>query len=186
MVMPNELVPALLALEQEGVEYVLTGSLASTIWGKPRATYDVDVVVNIAAGDIDKLLRAFPAPDWYLDRESIVEALRTGGEFNAIHGATGTKIDFWTKSRSARDASRFRRRCRASFAGIECWTLSPEDAILAKLEWLRAAPSERQRGDVAGVIAVQADQLDREYLRQWADTLGVRDLLEEALAGQWC
>jgi hypothetical protein len=185
MVMPDELPATLRALEQAGIEYVLTGSLASTTWGRPRATYDVDLVVDLRAGDVEKLLRAFPAPAWYLERDAILEALRTGGEFNAIHGATGTKLDFWLKSRRPADVSRFLRRRREELAGVPCWVLSPEDTVLAKLEWLRAAPSERQQADVVGILTVQGDQLDFGYLRQSADQLGVRDLLEEALSGRW-
>jgi hypothetical protein len=185
MVMPEELPAALHALEQAGIDYALTGSLASTAWGRPRATYDIDVVIDLPAGDVEKLLRAFPAPGWYLEREAIVETLRAGGEFNAIHGATGTKLDFWLKARRPTDANRFLRRRRETLAGVSCWVLSPEDTILAKLEWLRAAPSERQQVDVAGILAVQGKRLDLGYLRQWADQLGVRDLLEQALSGRW-
>ena len=70
-------------------------------------------------------------------------------------------------------------------AGISCWVLSPEDTILAKLEWIKAAPSERQQGDVAGVVEVQGDALDRDYLADWAERLGVRGFLTDALDGKW-
>jgi len=185
MAIPDELPAALRALERAGIDYLLTGSLASTAWGRPRATYDVDFVVDLRAGDVEKLLRAFPPPTWYLEREVILEALRTGGEFNAIHGTAGTKLDFWLKARRPMDALRFVRRRRESLAGVDCWVLSPEDTILAKLEWLQAAPSERQQADVVGILAVQGDKLDFGYLRQWAHSLGVHDLLEEALSGRW-
>jgi hypothetical protein len=182
---PDELIGVLQALDQTGIDYVLTGSLASVTWGRPRATYDVDVVVRLRAGDVDRLSRAFSAPHWYLEREAIVEAVRTGGEFNAVHGATGTKVDFWAYGRRPADASRFSRRRREIVAGVPCWVLSPEDTILAKLEWLQAAPSDRQQADVAGIVAVQGGRLDLAYLRHWADVLEVRDLLEQALAGAW-
>jgi len=183
MVVPDELSFVLRKLEALGVEYALTGSLASTVWGSPRATYDADVVIAMTAGDIDKLMQAFPQPEWYLDRDSVVHALHDAGEFNVIHAASGTKIDFWIKTNRPVDLMRFRRRRREALHGVECWILSPEDTILAKLEWISAAPSDRQQGDVAGVFAVQADRLDLEYLRDWADRLGVRDLLEQAVTG---
>lgn len=185
MVVPDELPTALVALERAGIEYVLTGSLASTTWGRPRATYDVDVVVDLRPADVDRLIRAFPPPAWYLDRDVILDAIHAGSEFNAIHGTTGTKVDFWVKTRRPADAVRFRRRRRETLSGVECWVLSPEDTILAKLEWLRAAPSERQQADVSGVVQMQAERLDLDYLRQWADQLDVRELLEQALAGHW-
>ena len=112
----------------------------------------------------------------------MLEAIRTNGEFNLIHGATGTKVDFWVKSDRPADDSRFLRRRREMIAGVETWVLSPEDTILAKLEWIKAAASERQESDVAGIIAVQGRNLDMAYLRDWAGRLGVRDLLEPLLS----
>ena len=80
------------------------------------------------------------------------------------------------------DESRFRRHRREVIAGVETWILSAEDTILAKLEWIMTAASERQESDVAGIIAVQGRKLDVGYLRDWADRLGVRDFLEQALS----
>ena len=185
MVLPDEISATLKLLEQAGIQYALTGSLASAAWGRPRATNDVDLVVDLRAADIGKLLNVFPGPVWYLDPKTIADALRTGGEFNAIHGATGTKVNFCTKTSRPMDASRLSRRRRAAVGGTPCWVLSPEDTILAKLAWLRQAPSERQQADIAGIVAVQGENLDIEYLRHWAHQLGVRDALEEALAGRW-
>lgn len=185
MTVPDELVVVLSALEQAGISYCLTGSLASTTWGRPRATYDADVLVALKQRDVAPLLAAFPAPAWYLDQEAVVATIRDGGEFNAIHAATGSKVDFWQSARRPVDLVRLQRRRRATLAGVACWLLSPEDTILAKLEWLQASASDRQRADVAGIVALQGDALDRDYLRSWADQLGVRAPLEEALTGAW-
>lgn len=179
--MPDELSALFGVLERSGLEYALTGSLASIAWGKPRATYDADVLVDLKPADLDRLAAGFPEPDWYLDRLMMKEALATGGEFKAIHGATGTKVDFRVKTDRAADVNRLLRRRRATVAGVEAWVLSPEDTILAKLEWLKAAPSERQESDIAGIIAVQGEKLDMDYLRDWAERLGVRQLLAQAM-----
>ncbi|MCH7833138.1 MAG: hypothetical protein IIC55_09735, partial [Proteobacteria bacterium] len=127
MVMPDELPALLTVLERIGLPYALTGSLASTAWGKPRATYDADVLLDLKAADLDRLAAAFPEPDWYLDRSMMLEAIRTHGEFNVIHGATGTKVDFGIKSDRPADVNRFLRRRREVIAGVETWVLSPED-----------------------------------------------------------
>lgn len=177
--MPDELPVLMGILERSGLAYALTGSLASTAWGRPRATYDADVLVDLKPADLDRLAAAFPEPDWYLDRLMMEEALATGGEFNAIHGASGTKVDFRVKTNRPADVNRLLRRRRATVAGVEAWVLSPEDTILAKLEWLKAAPSGRQESDIAGIIAVQGDELEMDYLRDWAKRLGVRELLAE-------
>lgn len=178
MTVPDELPAVLRLLEQTGLPYAVTGSIASIAWGTPRATYDADVVIQLTAADVVRLIASFPAPDWYLDRDMIHAAIAAGGEFNAIHGVTGTKIDFWIKTDRPADAQRFARRRRSSIAGVDAWVLSPEDTLLAKLEWLKAAPSDRQEGDIAGILAVQGAELDMDYIRDWAERLGVRDILE--------
>jgi hypothetical protein len=179
MTIPDELPRVLRSLEEAGFLYVLTGSLASVTWGRPRATYDADVVIDLEARDVDKLASAFRQPEWYFDRDAALAAIRSGSEFNILHGATGTKVDFWMKRKTPTDTLRFARRRREIVANVECWVLSPEDTILAKLEWIKLSASERQQSDVAGIIAVQEDRLDWDYLREWAERLGVKDLLSQ-------
>ncbi len=176
MIVPEELGKVLGILESLGMPYVIVGSLASVAWGRPRATYDADVVLDIKVADVERLRQAFPEPDWYLDADSIRDSIRNLGEFNAIHGGTGTKIDFWVRKKTAADAIRFARRRRQSIAGTVCWVLSPEDTILSKLEWIKLADSERQRSDVAGIVAVQGASLDLDYLGDWAERLEVAEL----------
>jgi len=184
MTIPDELPTLLRALEAMGVQYALTGSLASTTWGRPRATYDADVLVAMTPGDVPKLLTTFPRPDWYFDRETAIKAINDCGEFNVIHGATGTKIDFWVAGTTEKNRQRFLRRRREVVAGVECWVLSPEDTILAKLEWIKMSPSDQQQSDLLGILAVQGDRLDMDYLRDWADRLGVGDLLAAAIQAE--
>lgn len=185
MTVPGELSMVLRSLEHAGIPYFVTGSLASVTWGRPRATYDADIVIDLKPADVDKLMAAFRQPDWYFDRDAALAAIAKGGEFNVIHGATGTKIDFWIRRATPSDTERFARRRRETVSAVECWVLSPEDTILAKLEWIKLSPSERQQSDVAGVVAVQGDRLDRDYLLAWAERLGVTELLSEALQGLW-
>lgn len=89
MVVPDELAAIAREIDGLNLSYAFTGSIASTHWGRPRATYDADVLIALRPDDVDSLMRAFGPPEWHLDRETIVEALR-GGEFNAIQVATGT------------------------------------------------------------------------------------------------
>lgn len=183
MTQPGELGEVVVKLETLGIQYALSGSLASTTWGYPRATYDADFVIELGRKDIDRFLSVFSPQDWYFDRAAIQDAIHETGEFNLIHGASGTKVDFWIRAKRPADLIRFQRRCREKVAGVLCWLLSPEDTILAKLEWMRNSPSDRQMHDVQGILAVQGDRLDREYLRDWADRIGVRELLQRAIEG---
>jgi len=181
MIVPDQLPVVLRALESVGLPYLMTGSLASVAWGEPRATYDLDIVIELSPGDVDHLLKPFAQPEWYVDQASVLHAIRIGGEFNLIHSTTGTKVDFWIKSSGGFDDSRFERRRREEIAGVTCWIQSPEDAILSKLLWIKISPSDRQERDVSGIIKVQGDLLDRRYLFTWAKRLAVEGLLNEIL-----
>lgn len=132
MIAPGEFGEVVSKLEDLSFQYALSGSLASTTWGRPRATYDADFVIELAHADVDRFLEAFPPQDWHLDRSAIRQAINNTSEFNLIHGSSGTKIDFWICAKRAADLIRFQRRRREKVAGVECWLLSPEDTILAK------------------------------------------------------
>lgn len=178
MTVPDSLAAVVQALERAGLTYGVTGSLASVAWGEPRATYDADVVIQLRMSDVDVVMAAFPSDTWYIDADMIREAIANQGEFNVIEMASGTKVDFWIKTRSRFDLQRFVRRRRADVSGVECWVFSPEDTILAKLVWHRLAPSDRQLNDVRGVLRLQGDALDFEYLNEMADEMGLRETLE--------
>lgn len=181
MMVPDELPMVLRTPEESGIPYVLTGALAAVAWGRPRATYDADIVIDLDPSEIDTLTDVFRQPDWSCERS----ANGTSVGLSVVHETTGTKADFLVSPDRPADTHRFARRRRAQMTGVQCWVLSPEDTILAKLEWIKAAPSERQQGDVVGVVEVQGDSLDRKYLDEWADRLGVSDLLQAALDGKW-
>jgi hypothetical protein len=180
MIVPDDLPHVLSVLETLRISYAVTGSLASVLWGRPRATYVADILIDLRLPQATLLKRELAEPAWYLDIDSARQAIRHGTEFNAIHGASATKVDFWPRRARPFDANCFARRKRESMAGIACWVLSPEDTVLSKLEWIRQAPSDRQLADVLGVLEVQAEKLDEDYLRKWATVLGVSDLLESA------
>lgn len=173
----------LAALNRLELRYCISGSLASSVWGRPRATLDADIVVSVRATDATRIIAEFPPPDWYADIESIRAAIQSSDEFNVLHGATGTKIDFWVVGSRDADRMRLLRRRPARLFDVDCWILSPEDTILAKLEWMRAAASERQESDIRGILAIQGDALDRAYIDEWATQLAVRDDWERLRTG---
>jgi hypothetical protein len=157
---------------------MVVGSFASTFWGRPRMTHDVDLVVEIAvekAGELAQLL----APHFYAPEFVIEEAVRKRGQFNLIHLDYAFKVDLWMVKDSPYDAVCFERRLLGVMFGREVWVSSPEDVILGKLLWYRAAPaSDRQFQDVLGVYEFQEPYLEHAYLERWAHTLGIADLLE--------
>jgi predicted nucleotidyltransferase len=120
-------------LEDAGIEYMITGSIASSLQGEPRLTHDIDLVVAIQRPAADRLVRAFPSPDFYLDRDSVLDAIDRQGTFNMICVKEGGKVDFWMLKNEPFDQSRFSRKYVEEFMGIRMQVSSPEDTILAKL-----------------------------------------------------
>jgi hypothetical protein len=170
-------------LEAAGVPYVVTGSVATALYGEPRFTQDADVVVIAPPGLGAELAAAFPSARYYADAPDIDSSLRRGIVSNIIDGETGAKVDLHPKNDDPFEDSFFARRRAVAVGGVELWFPSPEDVILSKLRWARATgDGERHAADAAGVYRVQKDNLDLDYLKDWAERLGFADLLAEIAA----
>ena len=179
--------PVVDALDQLAVRYHIGGSLASSAYGVPRATPDVDLVADLRPEHVDAFVGRLEA-EYYLDRAGVLEAVRQRRSFNLIHLNTMIKVDVFVaearpfdrqeQSRAQPQILDVAENARAFFVK------SPEDLVLRKLLWSRAGGevSERQWSDVIGVLKVQAKQLDRDYLAHWAAELELDDLLERAFA----
>ena len=175
------------ALEGLKIPYFLGGSVASSAMGLPRATLDIDIVADIPAVQAPRLADAFGAA-FYVDQDQIAAAIERRSSFNIIHSGTAHKVDiFILKDRDYDREALSRRRQVLLFEGegsLGCYLASPEDIILSKLEWYKngGRVSERQWLDVQGVMRVQGRRLDRAYLKKWALTLGISELLDSALS----
>lgn len=164
-------------LEAGGIEYMITGSIVSSLQGEPRSTHDIDILINIQLRSASELAQAFPPPDFYLDEEAIVEAVNQQGMFNLIDITTGDKVDFWILTQEPFDQSRFARRYIESLSDFNLHVSSPEDTILAKLRWAKlAGGSEKQFTDALRIYEIQFEGLDMTYLEQWVKRLGVAEL----------
>ena len=164
-------------LDQARIQYMVTGSVASSMQGEPRSTHDIDMVIAIQESKAHELSEAFPPPDFYLDENSILDALKNQSMFNLINSKAGDKVDFWVFTDDPFDRSRFSRRISVDFMGIQMQVSSPEDTILAKLRWAKlSGGSEKQFTDALRVYEVQYGQLDVNYLEDWANKLNVQSL----------
>ena len=170
------------ALDEAGIPFMVVGSLASELHGMPRATQDVDIVIDPSADQLDGFLRSLDADRYYVDADWARDALRTHGQFNVIDIASGWKADLIVRKRRPFSLEEFSRRSPASLMGAAVSVASPEDTILSKLEWAALGGSERQLADAAGVASVNATTLDRAYIDRWASDLGVEDGWRRVLA----
>jgi hypothetical protein len=166
-------------LEVSGIPYMMTGSIASSLHGEPRSTHDIDVIVQIKKTDVTKLIAAFPAPRYYLDKIDAEQAINERTMFNLIDSSEGDKVDFWLLTDEPFDRSRFGRKKVEEVFGTRLYVSSPEDTIVAKLRWARlSGGSEKQFGDALHVYEVQHQDLDLSYLEKWAVNLGLSELWE--------
>lgn len=166
------------SLNALGIPHMVTGSVASSHHGRPRMTHDVDVVIDPSAEAMGRLVDVLAASGFYVDAATARDALRQRRMFNAIHTPSAVKIDLIIRKDRPFSREELRRRQEAELPGGTRVSLAtPEDTILSKLEWARkGGGSERQLGDVAGILDVHGETLDRVYIDRWARELGVLDL----------
>ncbi len=175
------------AFDALGIQYVVGGSLASSVYGIPRATQDVDLVADLRMPDASKLARAL-SDEFYVDVDMIRDAISRQRSFNVIHLATLFKADIFVMKEDAWSVEEMTRARLEQLEGplgpLTIRFASPEDTLLHKLVWFRLGDeiSDRQWKDILGVLRVQGELLDHDYLDRWAPKLGVLDLLTRARA----
>lgn len=166
-------------LEKLEIPYFITGGMAVLMWGRPRFTADIDILIEFKFTDIDKLEVALSAlgEAGYIDKDAMREALLREGEFNFIDGDTGVKVDFWILKKNSFDVIRMKRKVPWNILGREVYFISPEDLILNKLLWCEESQSSRHLEDAESVFKISGDRLDKKYLKLWAEKLNVSELL---------
>jgi hypothetical protein len=151
---------------------MVSGSLASGLYGEPRATNDLDLVIDPAADALERFLERLPR-QWYVSAEAAREARQLRSMFNIIDTDSGWKADLIIRKDRPYSAEEFARRVPAQILDTSVAVVSAEDSILSKLEWSRESESERQYRDALGVAIQHRAKLDRDYLTRWGSVLGV-------------
>jgi len=172
------------AIEAAGGAYFVGGSLASSFQGEPRATNDVDIVLELPLGRVDRLVAAL-GPEFEVDTDMLRDALLHGRSCNIFYLPIVMKVDLFGVGPAPFDESEFARRRPVVVRGAQALVIkSPEDTVLRKLLWYREGGyvSERQWRDVVEVLRVSGAQMDGGYLAEWAKRLKVSDMLERAKA----
>ena len=165
-------------LDAAGVPFMIAGSFASTAHGVPRTTQDLDVVIDPPSpAALDALVRSMPREQYYVDADAARDALARRSMFNVVDLASGWKVDLIVRKNRPFSRSEFARRMPLTLLDVPVFVASAEDTIVAKVEWSKqSGGSERQRRDVAGILATVGRDLDRDYVERWIRGL---DLEEE-------
>jgi hypothetical protein len=172
-------------LDRLSIEYVVGGSVASSVFGVPRATQDVDVVASVSLESIEPLVVLLEHA-FFVDADSLRDAVRRRTSANIFHRATALKVDIFVPPRDAWIRSEMSRarveQIGETDATVSVRFASPEDVLLHKLWWFKLGGevSERQWRDVQGILMIQGNGLDQKYLDTWAVHLDVTFLLERA------
>ncbi len=162
-------------LGQAGIPYMLTGSFASGFHGAPRATQDIDIVIAPDGRSLNRFLSSLGEDKYYVSREAARDAYERESLFNVVDYASGWKIDFICRKARPFSHEEFARRAQHRLAEKMVFVASAEDVVLSKLEWAKVSASDRQLEDVAGILRIQGDKLDRSYLARWIEELGLED-----------
>jgi len=167
------------------IRYMVCGSVASSFHGEPRATKDIDLVIDCGRHQLQGLLPRLHGDGWYVSDAAAGEAIEQRTMFNVIDPESGWKADLIVRKDRAFSLREFERRQSAAVFGDEYGTVvltTPEDSILSKLEWSLGSGSEQQYRDALQVAIVGHETIERDYLRRWAPELGVEELLTRLLA----
>ena len=163
-------------LHQLGLRYLVSGSVAAMLYGEPRVTLDIDVIVFLRPEDALRMAQAFSAPEFYVPPVEIIISEMTResrGHFNVIHIRSGLKADFYVANRDELHAWAFRRLRHFSVLEVPVALAPPEYVILRKLEYFREGGSEKHLRDIRAMLAISGDLLDRPALDDWIERLRV-------------
>jgi hypothetical protein len=171
--------------ERLGVPYVLSGGVATIVYGEPRSTLDVDFAVHMQEGQARRLPQ-LAGPSFLVDPEAAIEAARASSMFTMVHAESFMKIDVHVVPRTGLhrlEIERGRRQRLGPGYPDEIRIVTPEDLLLQKLRWYLdgGGVSEKQWRDVLGILKVRGHSLDFDYVRRWATELDTLEVLDRAL-----
>src|SRR3989304_411651 len=168
-------------LEENKIPYMITGAWSVIYYARPRASHDIDFVVELGKNDIPKVLKAFKklSFEYLIQTNSIKEAIEKKDMFNIIHLPTTLKLDFWLLKNDPFDESRFARKKKIKLVNQFMFIATAEDTILKKLAWYKQSKLEKHLIDAAFVYQIQKKNLDKLYLEKWVKQLRLTSLLKD-------
>lgn len=162
--------------DQVGARYLTVGSIATSTYGDPRFTNDIDIVVDLQPHQVAEFCQAFPDP-FYLSRPAVDAAVRQRTQFNIVHTTSGLKVDCIVADHSPHTRSELSRGVRRSMpGGLEVMMASPEDVIIKKMEYYQLGGSDKHLRDITGVLKQYPLPIDRDYIEKWSQQLGLSEI----------
>lgn len=170
-------------LEKSGIRYLVTGSAASIIYGDPRLTHDIDLVVHMREKEVLHLIEAFPEEHFYCPPEEVIRIelkREVNAHFNLIHHDTGLKADIYPDRPDEFYAWAFQNRRQLEVVpGLKVWVAPPEYVIVRKLEYYREGKSEKHLKDIASMFLVSGSEIDKVFLEKQVRDLGLLEFLKK-------
>jgi hypothetical protein len=164
-------------LNDAKIDYMLSGSVALTFYGKPRMTRDIDIVVMIPLETVDEFVKLFEQ-DFYIDRVMVADAIKNQFMFNIIHLETVIKVDFIIRKNQEYRILEFNKRKKMKLEDREVFVVSLEDLIISKLYWAKDSFSEMQIKDIVSLMDLD---FDMNYVKEWGRRLGLDAILGRVL-----
>lgn len=171
-------------LEKLNINYCVTGGYAISVWGRPRSTFDIDVVIQLKEEDIIPLAKHLRllSRAGYIEESSAAKAVAQGGEFNFIHSESGIKVDFWVIQKDNEiGMNELKRKIDKIINGQKIYFISPEDLILSKLRWYQKSQSTRHLEDIESILRISGNQMNMQYLKRWTKKQNAEHILAKIL-----
>lgn len=155
-------------LDSLEIPYMLSGSLALNLYAIPRATRDIDMIVELQEKHVDQFIAAIK-DKFYFHEPTIKEEIKRSGMFNIIHLESSYKVDFIIRSSHPFELQKFQRRLQIDLPGSRIWVITLEDLILSKLMWIQRLESELQKRDIQSLL--ENKNTDMDYIKHWCKEL---------------
>jgi hypothetical protein len=177
----NELLLSVVnCFEKLRIPYFVTGAIASIAYGEPRFTNDIDIVADMQLAHIHEFKSCFPENEFYLDVDSMREAIKQRSQFNIILPESGLKVDVIISKKDDFDQSRFARTKKLNVTETaSAHFASPEDVIIKKLQYFKKGHSDKHLRDIASMLKISSELIDRSYISFWSKRLSVKEIWEE-------
>lgn len=174
---------AVLLLERLAIPYAIVGSYGGLVYGEPRTTQDIDIVMLLPTEKISEFCAGFPSPEYYISEQAVRDAVLTRFQFNVLHTTSGVKLDFIFPPAGEWGLGQISRRKQVYLRpDLPVYVASPEDIILGKLWYHSIGHSDKHLRDITGILRTSCDRVDRAFISEWAAKLDFTETWERILA----